>query len=198
MCIGRSSRPRSIGSGGSGRERTVVARFAEQAAETIARAAEAAHPHESGGVLVGVHTHGSRPWVTHALELRSPKATSTFYEVPAGARRKAVARLRRRDPRIGYLGEWHVHPADVGPSAIDAETILRLASNRDAGCDRPLLLVARRTSTGYTLDARQLSHRTLRELQIIATGPLDAAGASSRENPKPLRRARRRLHVETQ
>ena len=85
--------------------------LAEEAASTITRVAAAAHPHETGGVLVGVHTRGSRPWVTHAVELRSPKATSTFYEVPAGARLKAIARLRRRDARLGYLGEWHVHPA---------------------------------------------------------------------------------------
>ena len=32
--------------------------LAEEAAATIARAAAAAHPHETGGVLVGVHTHG--------------------------------------------------------------------------------------------------------------------------------------------
>jgi hypothetical protein len=122
--------------------------IAEEAAATVTRAAAAAHPRETGGVLVGVHTHGSRPWVTHAVELRSPKATGTFYEVPAGARRKAIARLRRRDPRLGYVGEWHAHPADVPPSPVDMETIAQLASDRDAGCDRPLLLVARRTSAG--------------------------------------------------
>lgn len=171
--------------------------LAEEAAATIARAAAAAHPHETGGVLVGVHTHGSRPWVTDAVELRSAKATGTFYEVPAGARRKAVARLRRRDPRIGYLGEWHVHPADAAPSLVDTETIARLASDRDAGCDRPLLLVARRTSTGYVLDARQLSHRTLRELQIIATGSLEAPDAAGSEKPKSRRRAQRRLYLGT-
>jgi hypothetical protein len=68
--------------------------------------------------------------VTHAAELRSPKATETFYEVPIGARRKAVTRLRRRDPRLGYLGEWHVHPSDVAPSPVDTETIARKEGRR--------------------------------------------------------------------
>jgi hypothetical protein len=169
--------------------------IAEEAAATITGAAAAAHPNETGGVLVGVHTHGSRPWVTHAAELRSPDATGTFYEVPVGARRKAVTRLRRRDPRLGYLGEWHVHPADVAPSPIDTETITRLAADPDAGYDRPLLLVARRTPTGYVLDARQLNRRNLRELQIIATGPIEAADAAPSERPKTRQHARRRLYV---
>jgi hypothetical protein len=171
--------------------------IAEEAAATIALAAAAAHPDETGGVLVGVHTHGSRPWVTRAVELRSPKATGTFYEVPPGARRKAIARLRRHDPRLGYLGEWHVHPADAAPSPVDTETLTRLASDPDAGCDRPLLLVARRTPTGYVLDARQLSLRALRELRIIATGPIETTDAARSEKPKTRQRARRRLYLRT-
>jgi hypothetical protein len=171
--------------------------IAEEAAATSTHAAAAAHPRETGGVLVGVHTHGSRPWVTHIVELRSRKATGTFYEVPAGMRRKAILRLRERDQRLGYLGEWHVHPADVEPSPVDTETIARLASDPDAGCDRPLLLVARRTSNGYALDARQLSRGTLRELQIIATGPLAPADDARVEKPKTRRGARRRLYLRT-
>jgi hypothetical protein len=167
----------------------------EEAAATITRAAAAAHPDETGGVLVGVYTHGSRPWVTHAAELRSAKATGTFYEVPAGARRKAVARFRRRDARLGYLGEWHVHPADFAPSPVDTETITRLAADRDAGCERPLLLVARRRSAGYVLDARQLSHRTLRELRMIATGPLTTPEVSRRATKTPRLRLLHRISI---
>jgi Prokaryotic homologs of the JAB domain len=159
--------------------------IAEDAAAAIARAARSAHPRETGGVLVGVLTHGSRPWVTQAVELRSAKATGTSYEVPAGARRKAIARLRRDDARLGYLGEWHVHPADVEPSAVDTATITRLAEDPDSGCDRPLLLVARRTPSGYTLDGRQLASGKLRELRMIATGLLTAPEVSTRASKKP-------------
>jgi hypothetical protein len=127
--------------------------------------------------------------VTHAVELRSRNATGTFYEVPAGARRPAIARLRRRDARLGYVGEWHVHPADVEPSAVDKETITQLASDSEAGCSRPLLFVVRRTPTGYVLDARQLSHRTLRKLQTITTGALtDAKRAGCGERPSRVLR----------
>ena len=79
------------------------------------------------------------------------------------------------------------------PNTVDAETIKRLASDRDSGYDRPLLLVARLTSTGYVLDARQLSHGGLRELQTIATGPL----AESERTPRVRSRSRgrRRLYL---
>jgi Prokaryotic homologs of the JAB domain len=154
--------------------------IAEDAAAAIGRAARSAHPRETGGVLAGVLTHGSRPWVTHAVELRSAKATGSSYELPAGARRKAIARLRRDDPRLGYVGEWHVHPADVEPSTVDNATIRRLAADPDSGCTRPLLLVARRTPSGYVLDARQLTGGKLREQRIIATGSLKAPESSSR------------------
>ena len=159
----------------------------------MAQAGKGAHPRETGGVLAGVLTHGSRPWVTHAVEIRSAKATGTSYEVPPGARRKAIARLRRQDLRLGYLGEWHVHPANVEPSTVDTTTIRRLAADPESGCERPLLVVARRTSAGYVLDARQLAGRKLRKLRMIATGELTAPGPSSR--PGSLSGARRRLYI---
>jgi hypothetical protein len=161
--------------------------IAEGAAAAITQTGMAAHPRETGGVLVGVHTHGSRPWITHAVELPSKKATGSFYEVPAGARRKAIARLRRQDRRLGYLGEWHVHPADVEPSSTDTDTMSRLAADPEAGCKRPVLLVARLTSAGYRLNARQLSYGKLRELQVIATGPLAMPESARVDDPKRRR-----------
>lgn len=164
--------------------------IAEAAADTVLQAAAAAHPAETGGVLVGVQTAGRRPWVTEAVELRSSKATGTFYEVPAGARRKAVEKLRRRDTRLGYLGEWHVHPADLPPSPTDASTLVRLAADPESGCERPMLLVARRGSDGYRLDARQLHGSTLRALQIIVSGPLPHG-----QPPRTPHALRRRLYL---
>jgi proteasome lid subunit RPN8/RPN11 len=166
----------------------------EEAVVTLLGAAERAHPRETGGVLVGVHTHGARPWVAHAVELPSPKATGAFYEVPAGSRRTAVKKLRRQDSRLGYLGEWHVHPADVPPSPTDTATIERLAEDRSAGCDRPVLLVVRKVNGGYALDARQLSRGALRELQIIATGTLQQPDSSTMK-PKRRLRAGRRIYL---
>lgn len=147
--------------------------LAEEAKAEIERAAAAAHPRETGGVLVGVIA-GRRPWVTDALEIASARSGLSFYELPAGRRHSGVIGLRRRDPRLGYLGEWHTHPADVGPSATDVVTMLQLAADTDAGCPRPLLVIARRVGERYELDARQFHGRSLRVVRLLASGPLPA------------------------
>lgn len=158
--------------------------LSEEASHAITVAAEAAHPNETGGVLIGVLAAG-RPWITHAIELSPRISCSRFYQPPPGARQAAVRRLRRRDARLGYLGEWHSHPMDAPPSTTDAETMRRLGETGD--CPRPLLLIARRTGQGYRLDARQWMGRSLRVLRLVAAGPLEDV-ASAEERPRRGRR----------
>ncbi len=147
--------------------------LSESAHLTLAKAAERAHPRETGGVLVGV-TAGGRPWVTHAIEVPSKKSASTFYELPAGARSRVVESLREADGRLGYLGEWHSHPSDVAPSSTDVSTIAALEATGD--CTRPVLFVLRRRHDGdYQIDARQWSRGSLRPLRLIEAGPLPEA-----------------------
>lgn len=165
--------------------------LSETAESTIKDAAQSAHPRETGGVLIGVLT-GSRPWVTHAVHVPSPTSTSTSYEIPAGARRRAVDRARRFDPRVGYLGDWHSHPADVDPSTCDERTMAKVAADPYAYCTMPLLFVLRRVSDGYWVDARQWTGRSLRALQILRAGPL-AAGAPARPTRRKLRRITKAL-----
>ncbi len=141
----------------------------EEAIEAISRAAAAAHPNETGGVLVGVLTEG-RPWVTAAVELPPASPRARFYEPPTGSRQAAVRRLRRRDGRVGYLGEWHSHPMDVPPSRTDAETMQLLGRTGD--CPRPLLVIARRMGEDYDFDSNQWTGRRLRPVRVIAAGPL--------------------------
>lgn len=156
--------------------------LSEAAAEEIRAAASGAHPNETGGVLVGVLT-GTRPWITQAIHVPSTKATPIFYEIPAGARRKAVRAARRVDRRLGYLGDWHAHPADAGPSSTDLTTMSKLAAHPKAGCPRPLLVIARHDGVDYDLDARQFVGVQLRPLRVISAGAL--------EMPEPGRRGRR-------
>jgi integrative and conjugative element protein (TIGR02256 family) len=169
----------------------------EAAQAELLEAAQRAHPRETGGVLIGVLAHGRRPWITNAIELPSSKSTATSFEVPARSRRKAVERLRLRDARLGYLGEWHVHPADVPPSPTDTSTLAHLAADPEAGCDRPMLLIARRTAAGYKLDGRQLSRKTLRQLQMLASGPVPEASTAPLRptGPRTTRRRRRRIFL---
>lgn len=138
------------------------------------RTAAAAHPSETGGVLVGVvlgrGCDAGRPWVTHAVEVRSRKSGPGHYELPAGARERVVKRLRRDDPWLGYLGDWHSHPIDLGPSVIDTRSIASISATGD--CVRPLLFVLRRAKDAYAIDGRQWTGASLRRLRVLGTGPL--------------------------
>lgn len=158
----------------------------ENAAETLVAAAREHHPVEIGGVLVGVAV-GGRPWVTEAVVVPSEKQTPTYYQLPEGARHTVVDAARERDSRLGYIGDWHAHPADIGPSDPDLTTMRELSSDRDADCPRPVLLIARRAGATYRLDARQFTGWRLRELRVIAAGALPLAEEKLRRRSRKAR-----------
>jgi proteasome lid subunit RPN8/RPN11 len=153
----------------------------EDASSNMLKAAATAHPLETGGVLIGVlgRIRGRwRAWVTHAVEVRSDSGASTRYELPVGARLKCVKRARQTDARLGYLGDWHAHPADVGPSSADVLTIGRIAISGDQ--PQPLLFIVRRTDESYVIDARQWTGSELRRLHTSSAGPLSQPTRSRR------------------
>jgi proteasome lid subunit RPN8/RPN11 len=135
-------------------------------------AAEAHHPNEIGGILVGVFVHGRRPWITAAPVVEPEESGHNFYVLPEGGRPLAVDSARKQDTRLGYLGDWHSHPSDVSYSDKDLTTIRMLALDLRAHCRDPLLLIARRCSDSYLLDAWQFSGHRLRAQRIIAAGDL--------------------------
>jgi proteasome lid subunit RPN8/RPN11 len=153
----------------------------ESAAKSLLDAATTAHPAETGGILVGVLV-GTRPWVTHAVEIKSSGSSAIYYELPAGVRHRVVAELRKQDHRLGYLGEWHSHPADVGPSRTDIASLRQIAADPTSGCARPLLIVARRTQDHYRLDAGQLVQR-IRRVRLVTCGPLPRSSAEPDSMP---------------
>lgn len=144
--------------------------LSERAAELIAGAARDAHPDETGGVLIGVLI-GSRPWVTDAILVPSEKSSPVYYELPEGARQGAVDRARLDDFRLGYIGDWHSHTFDIGPSQTDRTTMARLAA-RDEDCRKPVLMIARRRGEVRQIEAHQQVGRLLRPLRLLAAGPL--------------------------
>ena len=139
----------------------------EDAAAQLTAAAENAHPNETGGLLVGLYT-AERPWITQVVEVPSERgAKPAFYEFPAGRSAAIIESARRDDDRIGYLGEWHSHPFDVGPSSTDMATMKQIGL---ATASRPVLVVVRRKQTNYVLDASQWTGRSLRSLRLVASG----------------------------
>src|SRR4029450_870181 len=88
------------------------------AADLIARRARQAAPNETGGLLLG-WWEGTAVVVAHAVEVPDPDATSsrwTRHEDTAQAALDA-ALPDPSHPWLGYVGDWHSHPAPVDPPA---------------------------------------------------------------------------------
>ena len=149
--------------------------ISETAVQTILDSAAGAHPLEAGGLLVGVRA-GPYPWITHALEVPSTDVSGIHYVFPAGITHSLIRHVRRVDKRLGYLGEWHVHPADVGPSPTDVRTIATIADS----APNPILAIARRTAARYTLDVMQWQRAGLGKVELVTTGGLSGGNRRSR------------------
>ncbi len=141
----------------------------ERAAADLRRFARNADPNETGGILLGVRTAG-RPWITLAIEIPTPDRGRSHYRLPAGTTTAAVRSARNEDPRLGYLGEWHSHPADVGPSPTDRATMRRLALRSPR--TGIVLIVIRHSIDGHRLDVREMTLPFLRSRRSVTTGDL--------------------------
>lgn len=98
-----------------------IIRAAEDSLSSAELLALKASPHELGGILVGWWQGNSTAVVVEFLPVTDHAAGLSHYE-----RRHALAQgaldkyLRERDDsRLGYVGEWHSHPAPQPPSRID-------------------------------------------------------------------------------
>jgi integrative and conjugative element protein (TIGR02256 family) len=82
-------------------------------------AGRAALPVETGGLLLGFRADGLIV-VTRTLVVVDPGGSRRSY---LRHRRRAQALLAERRSQlpsvVGYVGEWHTHPADQGPSGTD-------------------------------------------------------------------------------
>lgn len=146
--------------------------IAEEAVSSLNEAAARSHPHETGGILVGVYVDG-KPWVTQVVEIPSPDRGHNHYRIPGRATQPAVKAARESDSRLGYLGDWHSHPADSGPSATDLAS-LALISYRRPRRPNPTTIVVRKRGDQYVLDARRIVGVQVRASDVRITGSLAA------------------------
>lgn len=115
-----------------------------EAHEIIAAATAKSLPKETGGILIGYHESNTIV-VTHALTIDSDRASINQYvrdDVKANQLLKDFLMDRAVDDPTGYIGEWHSHPAPVGPSPLDISVIRTIAKTSDG----PIALVVRSTS----------------------------------------------------
>lgn len=93
----------------------------DDAHETIASETANHLPRETGGILLG-YQENSTIVATHAVVVAGQGTTKNRYirdDVRANILLKEFLEQRGDDDPIGYIGEWHSHPAPSGPSPVD-------------------------------------------------------------------------------
>lgn len=121
--------------------------------DQMAAEAERHRPNETGGVLLG-HRNG-RDVVVRRLVDAGPAAVRW----PTGMRPDGeyqedavAAAFKETDGAVTYLGDWHSHPDTIGhPSPCDRRTLRNIATDRDALCPTPVMVILGSRQTGKWL-----------------------------------------------
>ncbi len=120
--------------------------IAPEAAELILELSRRERPHETGGALVGfispdgvVITHATGPGPGAERE----RAT---FRRDGESTQDAVNRIfDETGGNSDYVGEWHSHPAPMGPSAMDRRAMRRISGSPMYRTPEPVLVIAQRT-----------------------------------------------------
>lgn len=110
---------------------------------TMTDAADRAIPKETGGILLGFRSDQGLH-ITGAIEVTDLRATKHAYRRAHRRASKLLAAALADQPSdspVGYVGEWHTHPAPAGPSDIDMHAI---AATALAATDQIALVVLAR------------------------------------------------------
>jgi hypothetical protein len=150
---------------------TPVVAIADRAQMDLRHFAQQARPNETGGIVLGVFASG-RPWITDVVQIRPRRPRPDRYRIPSGMTPRLVARHQLRDPRLGYLGDWHTHPADLPVSGTDQSVLQRVALDTAAGVKHPLLVLVRLGADGWVIDVLEARGRRHVRCAIKLTGQL--------------------------
>lgn len=150
--------------------------------ETIASETAKRLPLETGGILLG-YREVKNVVITHALVVNGSGATKARYvrdDVRANQHLAEFLAEREEDDPIGYVGEWHSHPAPSGPSATDRDA-MRAAAKAAEGPVALLVFIPGNNGAYFGLIARRQRLRrvvtqdanvTVPPLQFGQLGPL--------------------------
>ena len=120
----------------------------------------AAHPLETGGVLIGYYNAKHDTAIITCATAPPPDSQSGQTQLRRGTQKlnEMLGRLWRKHEY--YLGEWHYHPGGLArPTATDARQMLEIAKDYDAHCPEPILVIvgANRTITAHVFTIDKLS-----------------------------------------
>lgn len=106
-----------------------IVSIATRALASASVAAEDALPRETGGILLGWREPDAVV-VSEMIEVVDPEASPMSYvrrhAHAEAALQRALEDAAPGDP-VGYVGEWHAHPAPQGPSRQDRRELRALA-----------------------------------------------------------------------
>lgn len=143
----------------------------ETEVDKLNQLANLAYPNETGGILAGVFMDGY-PWITHVMQINPVKIFNNYYLLPKGRRPKVIKNLRKQNKLIGYLGEWHSHPFDIGLSTVDKESIKRIAKDKRANCPNPIIILVRQGNAYNNIEVKQFKRKYLVSMNMILAGSL--------------------------
>jgi integrative and conjugative element protein (TIGR02256 family) len=121
--------------------------------DVIATAATAAHPRETGGLLLG-WWDTDKVVVRHAVEVPDPAATTNSWtrDEPHAQAALDAALAEHEHPWLGYVGDWHSHPEPCRASRQDVTSIRRASQQYP----EPLVLLVYRADHSFD---RVIAHR---------------------------------------
>jgi proteasome lid subunit RPN8/RPN11 len=119
-------------------------------------------------VIVGVMAQ-DQPWILAGVAVPNASSQLNAYVLPKNARPQSVALYRRIEPRAGYLGDWHSHPGNVGPSSLDIQS-LKLLSRANVV---PLLILAILVDQEFAVMGYRLKSGQLEAVSLEMSGPLE-------------------------
>ena len=97
--------------------------MAADAYREMVEAGAAALPKETGGVLLGFRS-ANNVVVTRVLPVPDGASTGVSFRLSVARAQRAVDGVSPGTTGpIGFVGDWHVHPADVPPSATDVHSL---------------------------------------------------------------------------
>lgn len=94
--------------------------------------ARMALPRETGGILAGWHK-GDTVVVTDVLPVPDKRAGGHHYNRNHKRAQRVLDEHRKQtaDQNVGYVGEWHSHPAPEPPSHVDLNSLADLTEATD-------------------------------------------------------------------
>ena len=97
-------------------------------AHRMQRIAQSAFPKETGGLVLG-WWEGKIPIIHCIVEVADPVAGPTRWQRNERAASLVLKEslFKARVAHLGYIGDWHSHPENVGPSATDIASLRRVS-----------------------------------------------------------------------